>query len=205
MNARNTPAHLVRTLAVLALAGLLAACANQQDRDALDAFLTADTEDEAMRHVADDFALLVVRSDGSARALDRDQLADAAGWRTATNTRYTYKDLWFEGKKAQGVFSESSDFYRLLDSEGWTARLTFRFDDAHKITSIDYEPLSDQARVGAAMSEAVAWARQNRPDELAAIYPNDEIVRSGEAARRWIELLHAWRADTGRPPVEIDG
>ncbi|MEO0482846.1 MAG: hypothetical protein AAF138_04420 [Planctomycetota bacterium] len=187
------------------LTPVLGACAVQEDRDALLDFLSADSETEAMSHIADDFALTVQRPDGSLRGLDRAQLEDAVGWNAATNTRYEYRDLWFEGKKAQAVFSETSDFYRLLDEPGWEARLTFRFNDDHKIHTIDYQPISDHAGLGARMSQAIAWAQTNRPNELAAIYANNEIPRDRETARRWVQLLQDWRAATGQPAVELGG
>ncbi|MEL7472139.1 MAG: hypothetical protein AAGK04_02395 [Planctomycetota bacterium] len=194
----------MRTMILLAAALLLQACNTHPNRQALNAFLKANSQAQAMEQVAPEFQLNVLSTDGSTRTLNRAQLEDAIAWDLATNTQFRYERLLVDDSKATGFFSEESDFYRLLDTNGWLAQLTFHFNDQSRIRSIDYVPLSEQKDLADTMSAFVNWALTERPAELGAVYPDGQIVRSGESAQRWIALLQDWRAATGRPTIELN-
>ena len=40
------------------------------------------------------------------------------------------------------------------------------------------------------------WAQQNAPDKLAELMPENVYVYNGESARRSLELVRLWKANT---------
>jgi hypothetical protein len=46
----------------------------------------------------------------------------------------------------------------------------------------------------AAMKPLIEWAREHEPNELEAVFPNERMVYTEEAARRWISIARRWRA-----------
>ena len=149
--------------------------------------------DEAMSYLADDFRL---RFEGSDMVLDPKGMRRAMEWDAGAAGQASCEDLQWEGSTVTGVVTESNRFLELIGIESLAAHMTFHFDGDERVREQIYRPLSGQPDIAAAMAPALAWARTHRKAELGEIYPDEQMVYSGEMARRWIALLEDWRRAT---------
>ncbi len=100
--------------------------------------------------------------------------------------------------------TEINDFYRLIERPASPVRLTWFWNDqglleGFLVAAMPHERASDR------LGEAQAWARQQRPDELAYLMPAGRLDPSGDRPERWKALLLEWRAAAGLPAVELAG
>ena len=106
-----------------------------------------------------------------------------------------------EGRDVSILMEETNDFYRLIGRPPSRYRATYYIDDAGKISGV----LIASARKGPRVDrfdEFKEWARENRPDTLKQLMPEDEIVPSLENAKLWKKVLSEWRAATGLDPID---
>lgn len=142
-------------------------------------------------------------SEGAGAPVSLDSPAWA--WDDELNGSTTHGALAVEGDSVTGVFSDFSDFHRLLDIPSWKAQVTFTFDEKARITAIVHAPLSPPANpdMDLVLAPVIDWLRANRPDDLRELLPHGDIERNRDSARRFRSLLIEWRAATGRPQVSL--
>ncbi len=123
-------------------------------------------------------------------------------WDRACNPKYECGDFLINGDQATVIMREANDFTRLLDFAGWETKLELRFTGDGKIQEELVILLGSGPSFEEKLQPALDWLGAQYPDDLAEIYPNDQVAISGENARRWIGLLREWREAVGLPEVE---
>ena len=117
-----------------------------------------------------------------------------------SKTEYSgWKDL---GDRVTAVGHEMNDFYRLTD---WTPKplaFTWWFDGNGKISGFLFHALGE-GKDRSRFDELKAWAKANRPDELAFLMPKGRLDPSGDRPARWRALAVAWRKAVGLPEVPL--
>jgi hypothetical protein len=107
------------------------------------------------------------------------------------------------GDRVTAVGHETNDYYRLLDWKPSPLAFTWWLDSSGKITGFLFHaergPTPDRNR----LKEFEAWARKNRPVELAYLMPKGKIDPSGDRPKRWRAILVEWRKATGLPDVPL--
>jgi len=105
-----------------------------------------------------------------------------------------------EAKTLSYPFTEINDFYRLIDRPPTQSRYVYYFDDEGKICGKLFEPMRKD-RPKDRFDEFKAWAKVNRPKELAYLMPKGDIIPDLARAKRWRELLTEWRRAVALPPI----
>lgn len=137
---------------------------------------------------------------GAEFEMTKPQILTALGWDVGANGRFSYETLTHENTPDNVVviaLTETNEFLDLLDLPPLEAKMTFTVNDASLIQTILYkqtgEGSADPGAIQRALEPAVAWAREDRPEELEEIYPDGQIQYRRETAVRWVRLLREWR------------
>lgn len=149
--------------------------------------------EKAMAFLAADFQLHFIEYDVQ---MTKDQMADVMGWDKGVNGVVSYKNLVIEANSVTGLFAEKNDFFKLVGIDVFQAQITYTFNESGMIVNQSYSPLPNQPSFQEKMQPAVAWARENRPDELDEIYDQNQMQFNVETAPRWVALLKEWRLAT---------
>ncbi len=149
--------------------------------------------DRVMGFLADDFQLHFTEYE---MTLSKAQMRDVLGWDKGVNGKVSYDQLKMEADSITGIFTERNEFFKLLGIDSLRAEVKYRFDNSGLISVQTYRALPDQPSFQNELEPAVEWARKNRPDEIAEIYPQDQINFNEEMGRRWVALLKEWRQAT---------
>jgi hypothetical protein len=147
--------------------------------------------DRAMSYLAEGFEL---RDAAGGRRFDREAMPGILQWDAALNSKLAFSDLEWEGDTVRGEFSETNDLLDLLGIESRRFTIEFRFSGDLIRQQVNDVPPGDGPSVEQALEPFLEWAKANHADELEAIYPDGQWVYRAAAAKRWVELLGAWRA-----------
>jgi hypothetical protein len=123
-------------------------------------------------------------------------------WDRFFHSRTEYTDWKDAGDRVTAIGHETNDFYRLTD---WTPRplaFTWWFDAKGRISGFLFHAVEGE-KVKSRFDELKAWARANRPEELADLMPRDRIDPSGDRPARWRRLAIEWRRAAGLPEVAL--
>ena len=163
-------------------------------REALERYIAAVNSHnlfEAMSFLDENFRLEFV---GLEKSVSKDDMKDIMGWDAGVSGNVTCAELKQAGRSLSGMFVERNDFFGLIGIESMCSHNTFDFGDDGLIISQRYKLLPGQPSVYEALEPAVKWARKNRAQELADIYPDDRISYREPMALRWVALLREWKA-----------
>lgn len=149
--------------------------------------------DQAMRHLSDGFRLEFAGGPSMAKA----DMASMLGWDAGVEGRVGWEIVAEEASEVVVEGQETNEFFRLLDVGHLRFRSRFRVDDDGRITHQRHEVQSLGDRYGEVLAEAVAWAQEHEPEELAEIYPQGRLIHSEAMGRRWVALLRRWRKARG--------
>lgn len=152
--------------------------------------------DTALSYVAEDF---VLRDPQSSYRGDRDSFRVMLGWDVAVGGSTDFRDIQVDGDTVHARAVETNRFMRLLGIEQGEFRLTFVIRDGLLREEIISGSTEFMRSIEEALQPVVKWAEVHHPEELAKVYPNQQLVYSQETGRRWIELLENWRKDTPGP------
>jgi hypothetical protein len=98
------------------------------------------------------------------------------------------------------VQKETNDYFQLLE-RGWvTNEIVYYFDDHGKIDGWLVRAVGE--RPPGRTEEFLAWARENDPEELAALMPDGEVDPTGDHPERFRRLLNRWRDAAGLERIE---
>ena len=178
-------------LLTLAVGGpVTAGCLKCQVKGYVEA-LNAHDVDKALSYLADELRFV---TEDMEETLDRTTVRGMLGWDVATQSTVSYEELESEGDTVTALFTERNDFFALLGIPERRYQATFRFE-GENIASLHIEPAGDDApSLDEALEPVLTWASTRHGDVLAQIYPNGSLVFSEDSARKWLELLRAWRA-----------
>jgi hypothetical protein len=123
-------------------------------------------------------------------------------WDRFFHRRITYSDWRRRGDRVTAIGRESNDYYRLLDWEPRPLALTWWFDSSGKITGFLFYAVRD-APTHNRLKEFEAWAKKNRPQEIAYLKPKGSIDPSRDRPERWLAILIEWRKAAGLPDVAL--
>ena len=163
-------------------------------RKQFEAYLAAVNEhdtDKALSYLSSSFQLKFADYD---YVIDKKRFVHVLGWDKGVNGKITCSDLEEEKYSIKGLFSERNDFFQLIGIDALTATMVFWFDQRGLIIRQVYMPLACQPSLKEKLKPAVEWARANRPEELEAIYPQEQMQYNQEMAERWVALLKEWKA-----------
>lgn len=145
--------------------------------------------DAALRHLDDDFELTF----SGGPSMGKEAMTAALGWDAGVGGRLDWVVVEEDGPELVVEGTETNAFFRLLGAEPLAFRSRFRVGGDGRITHQHHEVRGPGAGYEEALAEAVAWAGEHEPDELAEIYPDGRLVYSEEMGRRWVALLRRWR------------
>ncbi|NNE99459.1 MAG: M1 family metallopeptidase [Pyrinomonadaceae bacterium] len=145
--------------------------------------------EKALSFLSDEFQLHFTEFNVN---VDKKSYVDVLGWDKGANGRVSYEDLIIEDNTIKGIFTEKNDFLRILRINELKANIAFEFDEFGKISRQIYTPLPNQPSFQEKLQSVVKWARQNRPDELDEIYPQNQMKFNQKMAERWVRLLQEW-------------
>jgi len=146
--------------------------------------------EKILSFLSDDFELHFTGYDVK---IDKNGLVDVLGWDKGVNGKVSHEKLVTKGDSIAGLFTERNDFLKLIGIEELKATITYRFDVSGKIVKQTYTPLPGQPSFQDKMQACIEWARTNRPQELKAIYPQNQMQFNEEMAKRWVILLKEWK------------
>jgi hypothetical protein len=122
---------------------------------------------------------------------------DFAAWETTVNARFHYSAFRSETKDTVSYRSEeSSDFAKLLGVDAVRGDVTCWFDGLGRITGLLYRPVGP--RTSEIVQPYVDWARLHKPERLAALMPDGQMVYNAQTAQLWLEALREWRKATAK-------
>ncbi len=122
-------------------------------------------------------------------------------WDKAWKGTYTYKDVQIntEEMMVTGEFNETTDFLKQIGmSEGFSATVTFWFDDDYRVKETLYAWKPDNRSMHEQIKPLVEWAKQNDSITIYQIYLQDGFRPSTETAIEWKKLLDAYTKAGGK-------
>lgn len=174
----------------------LPACAVQQDHKRMArAFLNGQTVEETLAPASMDFRYYVGTADSE--PMSRDQYRDALQWDVTLHRTTEIRQIHSRTNTATVAIHQTNDLATLLGHPGWDATITFYFDDplhGGLITDALYQPSPDNPPIQPYLDAALPYLHANDADTLAAIYPDDHLLKTAETARAWTQLLTDWQA-----------
>jgi len=146
----------------------------------------------ALSHVAEDF---VLRDQQSSYRGDRQSFRVMLGWDVAVDGSTEFRDILVDGDTVHVRAVETNRFIRLLGMNKGEFRLTFVIRDGLIREEIISGSAEFMQSVNEALQPVVKWATAHRPDELAKVYSDGQLIYTEETGRLWIALLEKWRAE----------
>jgi len=117
-------------------------------------------------------------------------------WDKAWNGTYTYDSIIIDtdSLKVTGKFRETTDFLKIIGMpEGYTAIVTYWFDDSYKVKETLYEWDVNNEKMSEVIKPIVEWAMINDSIRIQHIYLQDGFTPNTENAREWKILLDAYK------------
>ena len=123
-----------------------------------------------------------------------------AGWDRHFRSKKVLAGWQASASSATAHIVERNDYYRLLERDAPTNRVTYFFDGEGRIEGllIGGAGPRDPGRT----EEFLSWARAHEPAEIAALMPGGQIDPAGDHPIRFRRLLGRWRQATGRDPID---
>ena len=146
----------------------------------------------ALSHVAEDF---VLRDPQSSYRGDRESFRVMLGWDVAVDGSTEFHNILVDGDTVHVTAVETSRFIELLGINQGEFRLTFVIRDDLIREEIIGGSTEFMRSVNEALQPVVEWAKAHRPEDLAKIYSDGQLIYTEETGRLWIVLLEKWRAE----------
>jgi len=141
----------------------------------------------------------------SGESESRSDILRGSGWDDELHGRSRIVRMDVRGDTVAVLAHEDNDFSLLIGYQGWDPTITFVVDKAGLLERALYVPKAGAPSWRSALDAALPWLRENRPDQLARVFPNGKLTRTRSAAKEWVEILRAWRKATGQPdPTDPD-
>ena len=125
--------------------------------------------------------------------MGKDQTATALEWDVGANGRLDWKLVDESPHAATVQGSEGSDFLDLIGVGRLAFRAVFTLSPTGLICHHLHESSGGEISIQEAMLPLTTWASEHEPEELAAIYPGEQISYSGPMAVRWVRLAEKWK------------
>ncbi len=109
-------------------------------------------------------------------------------WDIAWNGTYRYEitNIDVNNLSVTGNFHETTDFLKFIGMpEGFSAVVTFWFDEELKVKETQYEWLDSNRNMHEVIKPIVAWAQQNDSLRLQKVYPDGSFTPNTENAEEW--------------------
>lgn len=117
-------------------------------------------------------------------------------WDKAWNGVYTYDiiKIDIDSMKVTGKFRETTDFLKIIGMpEGFTATVTFWFDENLRVKETLYAWNSDNEKMNEIIIPIVEWAKVNDSTRIYNIYLKDGFIPNKENAKEWRSLLNEYK------------
>ena len=130
---------------------------------------------------------------GSEFTLGKSQTATALEWDVGANGRLEWRPVDESSHTVTIQGSEGNDFLDLIG----VGRLSFRSVFTVSVDGLIARQVHDVSWGEVGLSEAMipltAWASEHEPEELAEIYPGEQMTYSRPMAVRWVRLARKWK------------
>lgn len=127
-----------------------------------------------------------------------------AGWDREMHATGKKSDFRRHENTVTGIIWETNDYFRLLERTPGRIRITYYFDADERIEGSLVQGIDDAGKPQTSrFDEFYQWAKENHPDEIQYLYPDEKIVPSAERAQRWRTLLIKWREVAGLERISI--
>jgi hypothetical protein len=155
-------------------------------------YLADHSIEEALACLAPDFALEFA---GAGFSMTKDQAATALGWDAGANGRLEWEvaDETPPTVTIQG--SEGNDFLDLIGIGRLAFRSVFTVSITGLISHQSHGVSWGDVALPEAMAPLIAWASEYESQELAEIYPKQQMSYSQPMAIRWVRLAKKWKAE----------
>ena len=117
-------------------------------------------------------------------------------WDKAWNGQYTYDitTIDVDSLKVIGTFTETTDFLTFIGMpEGYTATVTFWFDEKHRVKETLYAWNGDNQVMKEIIQPIVDWARVNDSTRIHQIYLNEGFIPNTTNAEEWKQLFMGYK------------
>ncbi len=124
-------------------------------------------------------------------------------WDKAWNGTYAFNNpkIDIDEMKVSGDFNETTDFLKLIGmSEGFSATVTFWFDDNYRVKETLYAWNPDNRSMHDQIKPLVEWAKENDSTTIHQIYIQSGFKPSLKAAKKWEKLLDSYIKAGGEFP-----
>lgn len=198
-------------LALIVLAAGASGCASRTFRErervaewstAVELAARARTPAEARRPLAESFVRYESADD--ATGLSGAAFTDVLEWDLALRRAVTYSGHRFDETTLSARYHEENDLTRLVEFPGWDGTMSWTFDEQGRIAE-ERRRARDDRDLRNWLAPAIAWLRERHPADIDWLLPEGRLRRTGETARRWVELLPEWRAATDRREIPLGG
>ena len=187
--------------AVVALLGA-AALSRADDRDQerlnnLTAFLNASSVEARGKLMADDYHFYFNERKGDGGSKEK-SLESYDNWDGPLHPDVKILEHKTDGDVWTISIVELNDFAKLIGFPGWKATETITFNDANHIREVIYVPVEGEKDYREYLTPALDWLKANKPGKLKQVYDldNKRLIQTNASAKRWVELLKAWREET---------
>jgi hypothetical protein len=189
---------MIRVLALAFLSVAIATALPNETRLAnLRAFLNAPSAEARGKLMADDYHFYFNEKKGDGDSKEK-SLASYDNWDGPLHPDIKIRDYRVEDDVWNISIIELNDFAKLIGYPGWKATETVTFDDAHLVREVIYVPDEGSPDYKKYLQPAVDWLEANKPAELKKVYDldNKRLIQTNASAKKWVELLTAWKAAT---------
>jgi hypothetical protein len=147
----------------------------------------------ALACLAPDFELEFA---GAGFTLGKGQAATALEWDVGANGRLDWQlvDASLHTVTIQG--SEGNDFLDLIGVGRLAFRSVFTVSPSGLISRQVHEVSWGEVSLSEAMIPLTTWASEHESEELAEIYPGEQMTYSRQMAVRWVRLAEKWKGAT---------
>lgn len=158
--------------------------------------------EEALACLTPDFAIEFA---GAGFSMTKTQAATALEWDVGAKGRLDWEvvDETPQTVTIQGL--EGNDFLDLIGIGRLPFRAVFTVSSVGLISRQLHDVSWGEVSLPEAMAPLIAWASEHDPQELAHIYPEQQMSYSRPMAIRWVRLAKRWQdeawseSDGGRP------
>lgn len=158
--------------------------------------------DAALDCLADSFQL---RFGDSSFAMPKESMSAALGWDAGTDGHIEWRVVVADERRVTIEGRETNEFLRLIGIDGLDFLSTYEIDGDGLIVKQRHEVEQGAAGIELAIRPLVEWASKEEPDELAEIYPDDEMIYNREFAERWLAMARRWPGRASRPSEKQSG
>ena len=167
-------------------------CSKQVYMNRIRSYFNASAVPEKSRYMSNDFHSFFIEKNGN--GMDKETyLKEFRNWDGPLHPDVTIISHDFAGQRWTIQLLEQNDFSKLIGFPGWKAEVKLLLDKKGSIHELIYIPDKSNPDYKKWLQPALDWMKKNNPSELDKVYSNGKLIRTEEAAKKWVVLLNEWK------------